>query len=125
LSRFDNISRRVCDVKAKFLCYDNETKIYVVEIYGKEYVYTREDFYDNFLGVYEQKNKIAREFKETSVKHTILDELNIDGLFIAWAWYIFIMVIAALFYDRIGIWILASIIFFVYRNKKLKEAGYK
>jgi hypothetical protein len=61
----------------------------------------------------------------TPKQRTLKDELNIDGLLIAWIWYIFIMVIGTIFKGNIAIWIFTSIIFFNYRNKKLREAGYK
>ena len=125
LSRFDYISRKVCNIKSTFLYYNTDTKEYIVEIYGKEYVYTETDFYNDFLHVYEKNKPIANMQNQANVKHTFSDELGIDGLLIAWIWYIFIMAVGIIFYDRIGIWILASIIFFDYRNKKLKEAGYK
>lgn len=57
-------------------------------------------------------------------KATFKDELNIDGLLIAWIWYIFIMAVAFIFVGRFGIWTLASIVFFNYRKRKLREAGY-
>ena len=58
-------------------------------------------------------------------KATFKDELNIDGMFIAWLWYVFIMLIATIFKDNIIIWTLTSLIFFHYRKTKLKEAGYQ
>ncbi len=126
LSRFDIYSRRVCNTKAKFLWYDAELKRYSVEIYGKEYIYEKESFNKDFLGIYEpNKTTAATQTSANNKAYTFSDELNIDGLLIAWIWYVFIMAVAVIFYDRIGIWILASIIFFNYRNKKLKEAGYK
>lgn len=125
LSRFDYISRRVCDTKVKFLCHDTETKEYIVEIYGKEYTYTEKFFYDNIIEIYDPNKPIVNTQAANAKTRTFSDELNIDGLFIAWMWYVFIMAVGVIFYDRIGIWILASIIFFRYRNKKLKEAGYK
>jgi hypothetical protein len=126
LYRFDIYSRRVCRTKAKFVWYDAELKRYSVEIYGKEYIYEEESFKKDFLGIYEPHKTSAVMQASTNHKtYTFSDELNIDGLLIAWIWYVFIMVVAIIFYARIGIWILASIIFFDYRNKKLKEAGYK
>lgn len=66
----------------------------------------------------QRDNKSAKEL-------TLEKELDIDGLFLAWIWYIFIMVVGTIFRGNIMIWITASIIFFNYRNKKLKEAGYR
>lgn len=62
---------------------------------------------------------------KVSKKMTFKDELKIEGLFIAWIWYIFIMLILIIFNERIIGWIGASVIFFNYRDKKLKEAMYK
>jgi hypothetical protein len=125
LSRFDYISRRVCDTKVKFLWHDAEAKEYSVEIYGKEYIYTEEFFCDNIIEIYDPNKPIINMHANNVKTHTFLDELNVDGLFIAWMWYVFIMAVGTIFYDRVGIWIFTSIIFFRYRNKKLKEAGYK
>ena len=67
-----------------------------------------------------KQNKIPQKKKAT-----FSEELNIDGLFIAWIWYIFIMLVGTIFFGRIIIWITASAIFFNYRKGKLKEAGYR
>lgn len=125
LSSFDIYSRRVCNMKYKFLYYDTETEEYNVEIYGKEEKYKKERFNKDFICIYDPNIRHIRENKQPEKTHTFTDELNIDGLLIAWLWYVFIMAVGVIFYDRIGIWILASVIFFRYRNKKLKEAGYK
>ena len=125
LSRFDIYAKRVCDTKVKFLYYDTETNEYIIEIYGKEYKYDEKYFNDNFIGIYDPNSNNVSVQKQSEKSYTFSDELNIDGLLIAWAWYIFIMAVGIIFYDRIGIWVLASVIFFNYRNKKLKEAGYK
>ena len=58
-------------------------------------------------------------------KPTFKEELSIDGLFVAWIWYIFIMLVLVIFNGRILGWIVASIVFFDYRNNKLRKAGYK
>ena len=125
LSRFDIYSKRVCDTKAKFLYYDTEMNEYTVEIYGKECAYTEKFFYDNLIKIYDPNKPIVNTQVVNTKTHTFSDELNIDGLFIAWMWYVFIMVVGVIFHDRVGIWVLASVVFFNYRNKKLKEAGYK
>lgn len=50
-------------------------------------------------------------------------ELSIDGMLLGWMWYIFIMGLAVIFNDRIGIWILASWIFFSWRKNKIEKEG--
>jgi hypothetical protein len=121
---FSCASRSLCDTNATFLYFDTETNKYVVDIYGRTHEYTEEIFYNMLRRIPVERNNIIKE-DHAQKTHTAKDELNIDGLLIAWMWYIFIMAIAFIFYDRIGLWILTSIVFFSYRNKKLKEEGYK
>jgi hypothetical protein len=109
------------NANATFLYYNPETREYHIEFYGEEYVYEEKLFYKKLCSGISPRAPTSTNCKE----YTFTNELNVDGLFIAWIWYIFIMAIAIIFYDRIAIWILASVIFFGYRNKKLKEAGYK
>ena len=123
------ISFRVYDYRAKgsyitnvtFLYYDTDTQKYHIDVYGKEDSYDAELFFKNL-----QPTKNSTIFNGTKkYKHTFSDELNIDALLIGWIWYVFIMAVGTIFYARIGIWIFSSIIFFNFRNKMLKEAGYK
>lgn len=118
---FDYRVCKTCRVNAKFLYYNTETREYHVEIYGKEYTYVENHFYKSLCTVKPRAPTVIVNNK----KYTFSDELNIDCLLFAWIWYVFIMTVGVIFYDRIVIWIFASIIFFNYRNKKLKEAGYK
>ena len=63
---------------------------------------------------------------DTSVHMPIektMQDRYIDGLFIGWLWYIFLMGISVIFKDAIGLWVLISVIFFSWRNKKIKEEG--
>lgn len=105
---------------------------FVIRIGDKRYVYPKDMFYKILLEVdenidsqYSNKMETYQSSQNVNKKIKLTDEFKIDGLFIAWVWYIFIMAVATIFYSRIGIWILASIVFFSYRNKKLREAGYK
>ena len=123
--KISDISYKMYRTNAEFLWYDTETKEYNIKIYDKEYTYNEKRFYNAFVGIYEHTEDVVKTYHKDKRKLTFFEELNIDCLFIAWMWYIFIMVTAIIFYDRIYIWIFASIIFFNYRNKKLKEAGYK
>jgi hypothetical protein len=121
----NNITHTVCNARATFVDYDTENKEYTVEIYGNKHIYTENNFFKVFCYIVADDVSGNRNISHVPEKHAFTDELNIDGLFIAWIWYVFIMAVGVIFYDRIAIWILASIIFFNYRKKKLKEAGYK
>ena len=115
---------------AIFIWHITSTDKYVVQIGQCTYIYPRQHFYSMLVEVtgnmdLQSIQPAIMQWKQRNRPATITDELNIDGLFIAWVWYIFIMLIATIFYDRVGIWFFATVIFFNYRNKKLKEAGFK
>lgn len=125
LLKISNISYSMYRENAEFLWYDTETKEYNVKICGKEYIYSKERFDNAFVGIHDHTEVVINKWNKDKKRLTFFGELNVDGLFIAWMWYIFIMVVAIIFYDRFVIWFWASAVFFSYRNKKLKEAGYK
>ena len=56
---------------------------------------------------------------------TFKEELKVDGLFIGWVWYIFLMGITIILNGRLFYWAVISICFYNYRKKRLKEEGYK
>lgn len=58
-------------------------------------------------------------------KLTLTKELQIDGLFFAWLWYIVLMGITFIFKGFYFYWAVISLCFFIYRNGKLKKEGYK
>jgi hypothetical protein len=120
IARFDVNARRVCDTKAKFVYYDTETKEYYFDIYGKLCSYTEERFKIIFRNIYTSNKINDNKLQQTEKAYSFSDELNIDGMFIAWIWYIFIMAIGTIFKGNIIIWAWASYVFFNYRNKKLR-----
>ena len=122
--QFDCILRRLCETSAIFINYDTEQNEYHLKINDRIVSYSEKDFNRIFCGDVENNTNNSTAMTENK-KHTFMDELNIDDLFFAWIWYIVIMAIAVIFYSRIVIWIIASLVFFNYRNKKLKEVGYK
>ena len=124
------ITGRMVDTKAIFMYFNTDTENFVFKINNCEHLYPKKMFDKVFVGVGDNvvdcetyKSNIAASNITIQQKHKFSDELRIDGMFLAWIWYVFIMAIAVIFRDRIGIWILASIIFFTYRNKKIKEEG--
>lgn len=94
-----------------------------------ELILSSKDFFNILIGVVKLQNtKYAEQICQninTEIKDiTFGQELQIDGMLIAWIWYIFLMILITFFHDRIIGYIGFSIIFFRYRNKKLREAGY-
>ena len=58
-------------------------------------------------------------------KLTFIKELQVDGMLIAWLWYVVLMVVTLIFNGFYLYWAFISFCFFVYRYGKLKEEGYK
>jgi hypothetical protein len=127
ISEFNIYSGRVREKNAVFIEYDNESKMYKILVDGVAVEHTERYFNHIFCGIYTNNNTQNKTQVVDVQKRekSLTDELNIDGLGLAWMWYVFIMLVAIIFNDRIIIWVMASITFFKYRNKKLKEAGYK
>jgi hypothetical protein len=112
-----------CKIKeAIFVNCDPERDQYNFIVDGRSFCYTQKLFY-RIICKTTPKSSVQGEIQIQ--KRTFSDELNIDGMLIAWIWYIFIMAIAVIFNDCIMMWIIASIVFFNYRNKKLNKGGYK
>lgn len=89
--------------------------------------YTKKRLKENLIEVtdridtrYVQWNPI-REVEPPTFK----DELAIDGMFLAWVWYVFLMGITLIFNGFPIYWAVISFCFFIYRHGKLKEEGYK
>ena len=128
--QLDFINNNPYEVDAMFICYHPNTRHYVIKINNCICHYTEDMFYKILVDVSDKsdvsyvKHPLYENSKHNK-KTTLWDELNVDGMLVAWIWYIFIMVVATIFVARLGIWIIASIIFFAYRDKKLRKAGLK
>lgn len=105
-------------VEATFVCYDYEHSLYLYEIKGCVWRSGDKVFWRKFINVTNKKNYNVH----IPVTRTRRD-MDIDGLFLGWVWYIFLMTISIIFNDRIGLWILISVVFFSWRKKKIKEEG--
>jgi hypothetical protein len=124
---FNHITGKVQEKNAVFIEYDNESKMYKILVDGIAVEYTERYFNHIFCCIFAKNNTQNKTHTANVQKRekSFTDELNIDGLGLAWMWYVFIMLVAIIFYDRVVIWVAASVVFFQYRDKKLKEAGYK
>ena len=117
--------------EAVFLGHNTDINQYMVRFDASNVVFYRSDaFNKDIVEITNQSNGnfidwTQSENERLHPKLTMEREMSTDGMILAWIWYILIMLVAVIFKDRIGIWALASIIFFNYRNKKLKERGFK
>ena len=105
-------------VEASFICYDEVNARYIYKIGICTMLVYDAHFWNAFVSVTNKRDNSAHM---PVVKQK--RDLNIDGLFIGWVWYIFLMLISCIFKDVIGLWILISFVFFIWRSIKIKEEG--
>lgn len=111
----DMVGKRV---EASFVYYDTDKDRYVYKVKDCICDIDHNNFWRMFICMTDKVNKSVRMPTIKTKK-----DIEINGLFIGWVWYIFLMLISAIFKDAIGLWILISVIFFGWRAKKIKEEG--
>ena len=105
-------------VEASFVCYDTERQKYVYNIGICKHYASPQYFQKMFVHV---TNKADPTVKFPVVRTK--KDRQIDGLFIGWVWYIFLMAIATIFNGNIVLWIFISYVFFTWRAGKIKKEG--
>jgi hypothetical protein len=105
-------------VEATFVSYNTEKSRYVYKIDAKTWLIGKDSFWRNFVDITE---KVDTTVRTPVVKR--MKDFDINGMFIGWVWYIFLMAISVIFKDAIWLWILISCVFFSWRSKKIKEEG--
>lgn len=111
--------------EATFMFYDTDSEKYFIQVGGTTYLLREKGFLDILIRPTHKINTDYLEEVAEEERWTPSRELAIDGMPIAWIWYIFLMGITFIFNGFIFYWTLISIVFFTYRNKKLREEGYK
>lgn len=105
-------------VEATFVCYDKTYNYYVYRVKECRHMVRPAQFKQALVKI---TNKIDKNVHIPAVK--TLKDTEIDGLFLGWMWYIFLMAVATIFKGNIAWWILISCVFFNWRAKKIKEEG--
>ena len=95
-----------------------ETKDYVYNDNGRKRLKTEAQFKNMLIEITDRHDSSV----QIPIKKYKKDA-EIPKLFIGWIWYILIMCIAFIFYDRFGIWVISSIVFFNWRRKVKEEKG--
>ncbi len=102
------------DVELFSFKYKNSKKIFVCSM--DEFINNLESVTDaidmSYISMITQRRGRHVSFKE---------ELLISGMLYAWLWYIVIMVVGSIFYNRTAIWIITTYVFVGYRKRKIKD----
>lgn len=115
------VSKRLCEYT--FVGYNVDYKALLCKSVNSQQVRSLIPIWESVLN----KNLVSITDKiDTSVHSPAekkMKDTQIDGLFLGWMWYIFLMIISVIFKDAIGLWILWSVVFFSWRKKKIKKEG--
>jgi hypothetical protein len=104
--------------EAAFVCSIPKTNRVLCKLSDKRWWINTDDFRKRIVDI---TNKVDPSVRMPVTK--TMKDSEIDGLFIGWLWYIFLMAISTIFKDAIGLWIFISVVFFNWRAKKIKEEG--
>lgn len=106
------------NIEVTFIWYDTDYQRYLYKT--KEHMCQShyDDFWKRFVAVTDKRDESVRSPVVKRKK-----DLEINGLFLGWVWYIFLMAISIIFKGVIGFWLLFSIVFFNWRSKKIKKEG--
>jgi hypothetical protein len=104
--------------EASFICYDERCSMYVYRTGVCTMHASDERFWRSFVSI---TNKHDNSVHVPRIRRK--NELDIDGMFLGWTWYIFLMLISCIFKSVIGLWAIISIVFFSWRSEKIKEEG--
>ena len=103
---------------ATFVCYDTQREMYIYKIDRCKCHMHAERFYNSIIRITDKTNNDVHLPEMKTRK-----DGNIDGLVYRWIWYIFFMIVSTLFYDRIALWIIWSVVFFACRTNIIKKEG--
>ena len=104
--------------EATLIGYNREYESYFFKINNKTCRMKSEIFKKSFVRAVDSASTYTHIPEEKKRK-----DLDVDGLFLGWVWYIFLMAVSVIFNGAVFLWILISIVFFSWRAKKIKEEG--
>lgn len=104
--------------EASFLYYDTDRQRYIYKINDCRCDVDYNHFWKTFVSVTDKVNDTVRMPVIKARK-----EIEIDGMFIGWLWYIFLMLISSICNGAVVLWALISAVFFKWRAKKIQEEG--
>ena len=103
-----------------------DKQLYSIDVNGCNYILSEKHFYNILIEITNIFDpSCTKKINKNNNNCSFIKELGIDGMLVAWVWYIFLMCITTVFMHNIIWWVLISYVFFNYRSKKLREAGFK
>lgn len=108
------------EMEAAFVCYNKLSKMFTFHLnhwkHDHDIDLPQEDVRKQLIKVY---TGMRNPYVRCPTTRRLRDS-EVDGLPLAWMWYIFLMAISTIFKDNVGLWIFFSIVFFWYRHDKKK-----
>lgn len=105
-------------VEAPFVCFDKTYNYYVYKVGDGQHMMRPAQFEKAIVKVTDKRDaKVHMPVVKT------LKDSEIDGLFLGWVWYIFLMAVSTIFKYNFLWWALISFGFFTMRADKIKKEG--
>lgn len=105
-------------VEAPFICFDKSYNYYVYKVGNGQHMMRPAQFEKALITVTDKRDaKVHMPVVKT------LKDSEIDGLFLGWVWYIFLMAVSTIFKYNFLWWALISFGFFTMRADKIKKEG--
>ena len=112
-------------IEVTFKCVNVDTGNYVyTNMHGGDRIVSKDRFYSQLIKIIEPKDltTLVKEYESAGVFQQVpIKDSQIDGMALGWMWYVFLMAISTIFHDRIGLWILISVVFFSWRAAKRSQ----
>ena len=105
-------------IDATFIYYDTDYRKFLYKINSCTYVVSENEFGKRFIAVTDKVDNTVNPPIKKRMK-----DIEIEGLFFGWMWYIFLMSISLIFNGKIYLWILISLVFFSWRANKIEKEG--
>lgn len=105
-------------VDATFIYHDTDYKKFVYKIKDCIHIVGEDEFKNRIIAITER-----RDYTVSIPVQKQMKDFEIEGLFIGWMWYIFLMAISTILNGAIYFWILISAVFFSWRANKIKREG--
>lgn len=132
---YNNVTNLTEDKCMTFIGYNIERSLYIFKINDKKcknryrlITYKKEIFNEILIEITNCLDYEYIRYNQNKISHksklTLIEELKVEGMLLAWVWYVFLMGITLFFNGFIFYWGIFTIVFVTYRNKKLREEGY-
>lgn len=110
--------------EATFVFYNTDTHYFGFKVGEQKQTWPQEYLNIKIICATDKINYLYYGRDKGYQRMACLKDSQIEGMSIGWSWYIFIMGIGIIFKDFAGLFVVGTIMFFIWRHIKKKENSY-